>query len=92
MLILPLNVGSTSVNQLGRMLRHHTDLILGHEFLDGHASQGAVDVQTLGEHGGRDQLVLGRFLVQLLVRVLVEQNEVVGLLLDLRTETSRGGG
>lgn len=65
------------------MLRHHTDLILGHQLLDSHTSEGAIDVQTLSEHRWCDELVLWRFFVQLLVCVLVKQHKVVGLLLNL---------
>lgn len=80
---LKLDVGSASVNELGRMLRDHTDLILSHQLLDGHTSERSIDVQSLRENRRGNELVLRSFFVQLLVRVLIKKNKVIRLLLDL---------
>lgn len=49
-------------------------------------------MQTLGEHGRGDQLVFRCFLVEFLVRVLIEKNKVVGLLLDLESPIAKKAG
>jgi hypothetical protein len=81
--IARLDVGRAGVDLLRRVLGDHADLILCHELLDGLARERTVDVQALRENGWGDKLVLGALGHELLVCVLVEQHQVVGLLLDL---------
>lgn len=44
-----LDIGSTRVNELRGVLRYHANLVLGHEFFDGHTCKGAIDMQTFGK-------------------------------------------
>ena len=53
------------------------------ELTDGSAGKGAVDAETVNENGGRDELVGGNLLHQLVVGGLVEDDGVVGLILNL---------
>lgn len=53
------------------------------ELADSSAGKGAVDAETVNKDGGRDQLVGGDLLHQLVVGGLVEDDGVVGLVLNL---------
>lgn len=59
-LCLGLHVGSASVDALGRVVRHGADQVLLQQVLQGAASQGAVDLQALGDGRRGDQLHLAR--------------------------------
>lgn len=66
------------------------------EFEERRPGQGASDLQPLGHHGRRDELVVRNFFVQLVVRRLVEEDQVVQLVphlpfgpLLLQTKTTR---
>ena len=52
------------------------------EIVQGLAGQGAVDLQPVDEHGGRDEAVGLHVLLQLFGGVLVEDDGVVGFVLD----------
>lgn len=53
------------------------------ELADGSAGKGAVDAETVNENRGGDELVGGNLLHQLVVGGLVEDDGVVGLILNL---------
>ena len=65
---------------------------LGHELVDGTAGERAVDLQTLGNDRGGDQLVGGDFLEELLIGGLIEEDQVVQLLLRLSLRPLLLGG
>lgn len=53
------------------------------QFEEGRPGQGASDLQPLGHHGRRDELVVRDFFVQLVISRLVEEDQVVELVPDL---------
>lgn len=55
----------------------------GEQLLEGVPGQRATDLQSLRHYGGRDELVVGDLLVQLVVCGLVEEDQVVQLIPDL---------
>jgi hypothetical protein len=68
---------------LGSVARDATDKTLLLELGDSNASKGTVKTETVNEDGLRDELVGGDFLEDTFVSLLVEDDHVVGLILDL---------
>ena len=65
------------------MSRDETDETLSCEVLDGGSGERSVDLETVDEDRGGDELVSGHFLEELVVGSLVKGDGVVGLVLDL---------
>lgn len=83
---------SPGVDGLSGVSGNLTDETLGHELVDGTAGERAVDLQTLGNDRGGDQLVGGDFLEELLIGGLIEEDQVVQLLLRLSLRPLLLGG
>ena len=65
------------------MARDDLDQVLVFQFSEGSTGERAVDAETVNQDGGGNELVGGHFLEQLVISGLVEDNGVVGLVLDL---------
>jgi hypothetical protein len=63
--------------------RDSLDQTLSFELTDGNTSKRTVQLETINKDGLRDELVGGDFLEQTIVGRLIEDNQVVGLVLDL---------
>jgi hypothetical protein len=63
--------------------RDRLDQTLGFEFADSDTSKGTIQLETINQDGLRDKLVSRNFLEQTVVGRLIEDNHVVGLILDL---------
>jgi hypothetical protein len=71
-----------SVNDLGSVGRDGLDDAGCEEFLDGHTGKRPIDSQTIDKDRGRDELVCGDFLQELVMGRLVKHHGIVGLVLD----------
>ena len=65
------------------MGRDGDDDTLGSQLADSETGKGAADAETVNQDGGGDQLVGGDLLHELVVGGLVEDDGVVGLILNL---------
>jgi len=82
-LLLLLNTGGAGVDPLGTVGGDGDDVAQNDELADSSAGKGAVDAETVNKDRGRDQLVGGDLLHELVIGGLVEDDSVVGLVLDL---------
>ena len=65
------------------MTRDGLNQTLSFELTDGNTSQRTVQLETINQNRLRDELVGRNFLEQTIVGGLIEDNQVVGLVLDL---------
>lgn len=72
-----------TVDNLSMVLNKRLDKTLGLEFTNSNASKRAIQAKTIDQHRLGDELVGGDFLEETLVGRLVQDNHVVGLVLDL---------
>ena len=63
--------------------RNRLNQTLRFKFTDGNASQRAIKLKTVNQNRLRDELVSGNFFEQTFISGLVENDQVVGLILDL---------
>ena len=63
--------------------RNRLDQTLRFKLTDGNTSQGTIQLETVNQDRLRNELVGRNFLEQTFVSGLVEDNQVVGLVLDL---------
>ncbi len=82
-LLLLLNTGGAGVDPLGTVGGDGDDVAQNDKLADSSAGKGAVDAETVNKDRGRDQLVGGDLLHELVIGGLVEDDSVVGLVLDL---------
>jgi len=83
LLDLLLNTGGAGVDPLGTVGGDGDNDTLGSQLADSEAGKGAADAETIDQDGGRNQLVGGDLLHELVVGGLVEDDGVVGLILNL---------
>ena len=72
-----------TVDNLGSVAGDSANDTLILEFTDSNTGKGAVEAKTVNEDGLGDELVGRDFLEDTFVSLLVEDNHVVGLILDL---------
>lgn len=82
-LLLFLNTSGTSVDPLGAVGGDGSNETRLGQLADSNAGEGSIDAETVDQNGGRNQLVGGDFLHKLVIGGLVEDDGVVGLVLDL---------
>lgn len=75
--------GGTSVDDLSVVTRDGLNQTLSFELADSNTSQRTVQLETINQDRLGDELVGGDFLEQTIVGRLIEDNQVVGLVLDL---------
>ena len=76
-------IHSLTVDNLRVVTRDGLDQTLSFELTDGNTSQRTVQLETINQNRLGDELVGGDFLEQTIVGRLIEDNQVVGLILDL---------
>lgn len=83
LLDLLLNASGAGVDPLGTVGGNGDNETLSSQLADSETGKGTVDAETVDQDGGRNQLVGGDLLHELVVGGLVENDGVVGLVLDL---------
>ena len=76
-------IHSLTVDNLRVVTRDGLDQTLSFELTDSNTSQRTVQLETINQNRLGDELVGGDFLEQTIVGRLIEDNQVVGLILDL---------
>jgi hypothetical protein len=72
-----------TVNDLSMVARDGLNQTLGFEFTNGNTGQRAVQLETIDKNRLGDELVSGDLLEQTVIGRLIEDDHVVGLVLDL---------